>query len=127
TLLAMHASPAAVEGSLLRLARGLHEVGVRAVLSYAVSDVAGAVARERALDETVSFARKAQGRFRGGVGIAGLGSLSNEGLEGVQQALASIPEGNLQVELAEFAQDARHSSAAHGASPVERLMARGLL
>lgn len=127
TLLAMHASPSAVEGSLLRLARGLHEVGVRAVLSYAVSDAAGAVARERALDEAVSFAGKAQGRFRGGVGIAGLGALSNEGLEGVQQALAAIPGGHLQVELAEFAQDARQSAAQHGGSPVERLMARELL
>ena len=127
TLVANHASPAAVDGSLLRLARGDHEVGTRGILSYAVSDLGGAVAREQALEEGVSFASKAQGRFRGALGIGPLGAISDEGLDGVQQALETSPGALLHVELAESAQDGRESLARHGASSVERLLARGLL
>lgn len=127
TVVASHASPQAVEGSLMRLARGFHEVGLRGILSYAVSDRAGAVRREQALEESVAFAVKAQGRFRGGVGIGGLGDLSEEGLEGVRQALERIPGRHLNVELAEYPQDGRRSRERHGETPVARLLRAGLL
>ena len=127
TVMASHASPQAVEGSLLRLARGFHEVGLRGVLSYAVTDRAGAVHREQAIEESVSFAGKAQGRFRGALGVGGLGDLSEEGLEGVREALEKIPGRHVSVELAEYAQDSRRSQALHGDTPVARLLRAELL
>ena len=60
--------PGRSSGSLMRVARGLHEVGVRGVLSYAVTDRAGAVGREEGLEETVTFTRRPRGGFRGQVG-----------------------------------------------------------
>ena len=68
TLFDQHASPKAIRGSLLRVARGVNDVGLRAVLSYEVSDRSGAVAREEGLEETVAFHDKARGRFRGMIG-----------------------------------------------------------
>jgi cytosine/adenosine deaminase-related metal-dependent hydrolase len=113
-------------GSLTRVARGLHEVGVRGVLSYAVTDRAGAVGREEALEETVSFAKKAKGRFRGQVGAGLSFTLGNDALEGLKQAVASTGKG-LHLPLAEDPLDEKLSVERHGAAPVARLMEAGLL
>ncbi len=126
TLFSHHASPAAVDGSLLRLARGLNDVGVRGVLAYAVSDRGGPEVRERALEEAVGFIRRAQGRFRGAVGAQPLCFLTQEGLHRVKEALTSTGTG-LHVELAEAPQDDRLSVEYHGGTPVERLMGLELL
>jgi len=86
TLFDLHSSPRAVHGSLLRVGRGLHEVGVRGVLSYAMTDRKGAVGREEGLEESVSFISKARGRLRGQVGSAPLFTVGKEGLEGLAEA-----------------------------------------
>ncbi|WP_224370644.1 amidohydrolase family protein [Hyalangium versicolor] len=126
TVFDLHSSPKEILGSLTRVARGLHEVGVRGVLSYAVTDRVGAVGREEALEETVSFTKKAKGRFRGQVGAGHSFTLSNEALEGLKQALASTSTG-LHVPLAEDPLDEKLSVERHGATPVGRLMEAGLL
>jgi cytosine/adenosine deaminase-related metal-dependent hydrolase len=126
TVFDLHSSPKAVLGALVRVARGLHEVGVRGVLSYAVTDRMGAVGREEGLEETVSFAQKAKGRFRGQVGSGPLFTLGKDALEGLKEALGSTKTG-LHVPLAEDPLDEKLSVERHGGTPVERLMAEGLL
>ena len=126
TLFDLHASPRAVTGSLLRLARGLHEVGVRGVLAYAVTDRMGAVGREEGLEETVSFARKARGRFRGQVGAGPLFTLGDDALQGLGEALNTTNTG-LHFPLAEDPLDERLSNERHGNPPVTRLLNGNLL
>ncbi|QSQ28597.1 amidohydrolase family protein [Pyxidicoccus parkwayensis] len=127
TVCDLHSSPKAVSGSLVRLARGLHEVGVRGVLSYAVSDRLGAVGREEGLEETVSFAKKAKGRFRGQVGAGPCFTLGPDGLQGLAEALKTLGNAGLHMPLAEDPLDERLSTERHGASPVARLLEAGLL
>ncbi len=69
TLMDQHASCRAISGSLLRVARGINDVGLRAVLSYQVTDQHGALGREEGLEESVNFARKATwpDEFKGAV------------------------------------------------------------
>lgn len=126
TVCNLHSSPKAVSGSLVRLARGLHEVGVRGVLSYAVSDRSGAVVREEGLEETVGFAQKAQGRFRGQVGAGPGFTLGPDALQGLAEALKATHSG-LHLPLAEDPLDERLSTERHGGSPVSRLLELGLL
>jgi cytosine/adenosine deaminase-related metal-dependent hydrolase len=104
----------------------MNEVGLRGVLSYAVTDRYGAVGREEGLEETVSFARKAKGRFRGRVGAHAAFTLSKEGLEGVAEAVKATGAG-LHLMLAEDPADERLSSEKQGGPPVARLAELGLL
>ena len=122
----LHASPRAVGGSLVRIARALHEVGVRSVLSYATSDRTGAQGREEGLEESVTFTRKARGRFRGQVGAAALCELSDEALQALAQAVAVTGRG-VHLPLAEDPLDEKLSVERFGASPVARLVGAGLL
>nr|WP_239576354.1 amidohydrolase family protein [Archangium primigenium] len=126
TLFDLHSSPRAVQGALMRVGRGLHEVGVRGVLSYAVTDRRGALGREEGLEETVAFARKARGRLRGQVGSAPLFTVGKEALEGLAEALKGSGTG-LHVPLAEDPLDETLSTERFGASPVTRLVEGGLV
>lgn len=126
TLFDHHSSPASIEGSLTRLARGINEVGVRGVLSYAASDHWGALGREEGIEESVSFAKKARGRFRGRIGAGAASTLSDEALEGLREAMQSAKVG-VQAELAEDPFDERVSNERYGDSPVARLLKAGLL
>jgi cytosine/adenosine deaminase-related metal-dependent hydrolase len=126
TVFDLHSSPREILGSLTRVARGLHEVGVRGVLSYAVTDRAGAVGREEGLEETVTFTKKAKGRFRGQVGAGLSFTLGTDALEGLKQAVAATNTG-LHVPLAEDPLDEKLSVERYGTAPVGRLMEAGLL
>jgi cytosine/adenosine deaminase-related metal-dependent hydrolase len=126
TLFDLHSSPRCVQGSLVHLARGLHEVGVRGVLAYAVTDRRGAVGREEGLEETVGFAKKARGRFRGQVGAAPCFTLSDDALQGLSEALQAVG-GGLHLPLAEDPLDEKLSVERHGNSPVTRLLEKNLL
>jgi cytosine/adenosine deaminase-related metal-dependent hydrolase len=126
TLFDLHSSPKAISGSLVRVARGLHEVGIRGVLSYGVTDRLGKEGREEGLEESVGFARKAQGRFRGQVGAAPLFTLSDEALEGLAGAVRSSNTG-LHVPLAEDPLDEKLSQERYDATPVTRLLDGGLV
>jgi cytosine/adenosine deaminase-related metal-dependent hydrolase len=121
-----HASPMAVEGSLLRVARGVNEVGLRGVLCYAVSDRRGALGREEGLEENASFLSKARGRFRGMVGAQASATLSRDALEGLREVIRTSGAG-LHIGLAEDPSDERLSFQRHGEVPMERLQRLGLL
>jgi cytosine/adenosine deaminase-related metal-dependent hydrolase len=126
TLMDQHASCRAVAGSLLRVARGVNEVGLRGVLSYRVTDQHGALGREEGLEETVAFARKAQGRFRGAVGAHASCNLSEDALEGLRAAQEATG-ASFHVSVAESPEDERLSRERYERGPVERLLRAGLL
>lgn len=121
-----HASPNAIAGSLMRVARGVNEVGLRGVLCYEVTDRNGPEGREAGLAENVEFAKKAQGRFRGMVGAHAAFTLSNETLQGLKRAVEAAGVG-MHIHLAEDPADERLSVQKYGAAPVARLMEAGLL
>ena len=126
TLFDQHASPNAIEGSLVRVARGVNEVGLRAVLSYEVSDRSGALAREEAIAENVSFQKKARGRFRGMIGAHACFMLSQDALQGLQEAVQTT-EAPLHITLAEDPTDERLSKERYGEAPLARLQRYDLL
>lgn len=117
TVFDLHASPKVVQGSLQRVARGLADVGLRAVLSYAVSDRLGAEACEAAIDEAGSFLKKARGRIRGGLGARSTDALSPEALSGIKAALGPT-QALFQLQIAEDT---------NGQTSFERLVEAGLL
>jgi putative selenium metabolism protein SsnA len=121
-----HSSPRAISGSLVRVARGMNDVGIRGVLAYEVSDRHGALGREEGLDETVSFQKKARGRFRGMVGAHASFTLTRDALDGLRAAVQSTGTG-VHMHVAEDPVDERLSKERHGDSPVARLMEAGLL
>ena len=126
TVFDQHASPKAIPGALVRVARGVNEVGLRAVLSYEVSDRSGAVAREEALEENVAFHGKARGRFRGMIGAHASFTLSNDALEGLQHAVKATGAA-LHITVAEDPVDERLSLERYGDAPVSRLQRHELL
>lgn len=126
TVLDSHSSPKAISGSLTRVARGVNEVGLRAVLSYQVTDRYGAMGREEAIEENVAFIKKARGRFRGMVGAHASFTLSNDALEGIKGALQTTGVG-LHCNMAEDPADERLSFQRYGDVPVTRMAQNALL
>jgi cytosine/adenosine deaminase-related metal-dependent hydrolase len=126
TVFDQHASPRAVRGALTRLARGINHVGLRAVLSWEVSDRSGPDVREDALVETVGFHHKARGRFRAMVGAAAACCLSREAMEGLQDAVKATGCA-VHLSLGEDPVDERLSFERHGEVPLDRWMAHGLI
>lgn len=121
-----HASPRAITGSLLRVARGVNEVGLRAALAYEVSDRSGAVAREEGLEETVAFLKKARGRFRGMIGAHACFTLSHDALEGMKEAVKATG-GGVHLGLGEDPVDERLSFERYGEVPLTRLQQQELI
>jgi cytosine/adenosine deaminase-related metal-dependent hydrolase len=126
TIFDQHASPNAIDGSLVRVARGVNEVGLRAVLSYEVSDRSGALAREEGLEESVSFQKKARGRYRGMIGAHACFTLSQDALQGLQEAVKTTG-APLHITLAEDPADDRLSKERYGEAPIARLQRHELL
>jgi putative selenium metabolism protein SsnA len=126
TIFDHHASPNAIGGSLLRVARGISQVGLRGVLAYEVTDRHGVEKREQGLEETLNFQRAAEGRFRGMIGAHASFTLSDEAIEKLSTAVEKTGAG-LHIHLAEDVVDERLSLSRYGARPVERLARAGLL
>lgn len=113
-------------GLLDRLARGVSDVGLRAVLACEVSDRAGAVVREEALDECMGFIQRAKGRFRGALGVSHLATLSDDALSGLAAARAAT-EALMLVSLARDSAEEAESMERFDKPPVDRLVAHGLI
>lgn len=126
TVFGLHGCTRHASGLLDRVARGLTDVGTRAVLACEVSDRSGAVVREEALDEGVGFLRRAHGRLRGALSIAQLASLSDDALSGVASALSQTG-GLLHVTLARDSAEEASSIERFQKGPVERLVSAGLV
>jgi cytosine/adenosine deaminase-related metal-dependent hydrolase len=126
TVFDLHSSPRAIEGSLVRVALGVNEVGLRGVLAYETTDRNGALAREEALHENLAFCRKARGRFRGMMGAHASYTLAGDALIGLRQAMEASGAG-LHIHLCEDSTDERLSVERFSQGPVTRLMDAGLL
>lgn len=126
TIIDHHASPAAIEGSLTRIARGMNEVGLRGILCYEVTDRNGPEGRDAGLMENAAFIRKAQGRFRGMVGAHASFTLGHESLQMLRQMVESTG-APLHVHLGEDPADGKISFERFGDGPATRLLDHGLL
>lgn len=114
------------QGTSERVAKGLNEVGVRGVVACEVSDRHGAVVREEALESAAAFAKSAKGRVRGAVGLTGLGTLSDDTLNGVRAVLELAPVPVV-VTVGEDPAEEKVSQERFGAQPVDRLLDAGLV
>lgn len=125
TVVAVHASPAAVSGSLARAAAGVQHVGGRAVLAYEVSERAGADGRAAALAECRDFQARAKGRLRGAYALADLGTLSDEALGALHEVHGA--GAFVLANVGEDPEEEARCQANFGGTPVERLGSQGLL
>jgi len=130
TLVDHHASPGAVRGSLDRIARAVRRTGLRACLCYEVSDRDGERVREEGLEENAAFARSVGGgrdpQLRALFGLHAAFTLSDATLDRAA-ALGREAGVGFHVHVAEAGSDVSANRARHGATPVARLAARGLL
>ncbi len=116
-----HASPACIQGSLDIVARAVGECGLSAVLCYEVSDRNGHDEALAGIEENARFIgeRLGDARIRGMMGLHASFTLTDETLD---EARRRMPQGcGCHIHVAEDALDVRHSQAAFGAGPVERL------
>ncbi len=126
TVFALHSSPKVAQGSLQRLAHGLNDTGLRAVIAYEFSDRSGVVSREEALEEATSFISKARGRFRGAIGAAGFSTLTDQLLDAIK-AVCSGTKCLVALNLAEDVHEEFRSVSSFGRTPLERLFERELI
>lgn len=127
TLIDHHSSPSCVAGSLSALRQGVDQVGLRAVLSYEVSDRGGPELRAAALRETEAFlARAGAGRVRGMVGAHAASTLEDETLEALS-GLARAHGVGVHLHAAESPDDERETRKRFEQGVVQRLAGAGLL
>jgi cytosine/adenosine deaminase-related metal-dependent hydrolase len=107
------------------VAQGLNGVGLRGVLGYQVTERAGAVVREEALEECLSYCGRARGRFRGAIALEGLALLSDDALAGVREARQRT-DAILLANLAEDPKEEARSRERFGQTASERLVSMGL-
>jgi putative selenium metabolism protein SsnA len=134
TLFDHHASPSAIDGALDRVALGVQQVGLRAVLCYEVTDRNGADGARAGIKENerflVSLGRRAgddlRPLLRGMVGVHAGFTVGHD--TAVQLAdLAQRRRAGIHIHVAEDACDARHLVPAREASIVEWLESYRLL
>lgn len=131
TLIDHHASPNAIDGSLDAIADAVEQSGLRAVLSYEVTDRDGEARAKAGIAENVRFIertrreRVASGRVAASFGLhAGL-TLSDASLGACRQA---APDGvGFHIHVAEHEVDQYDSLGKSGMRVVDRLHSQGIL
>jgi putative selenium metabolism protein SsnA len=130
TLVDHHASPGAVRGSLDRIARAVKESGLRSCLCYEVSDRDGPAVTDDGLEENAAFGWKyASGsdlQLRALFGLHAAFTLSDETLERASRMGHDLGVG-FHVHVAEAASDVEVNRSRYRRTPVERLVAHGIL
>ncbi|HEX8523910.1 MAG TPA: amidohydrolase family protein, partial [Tepidisphaeraceae bacterium] len=135
TLIDHHASPAAIEGSLDAMERGIARVGLRGVLCYEVTDRNGREGREKGLEENRRYLRKrghgrdahaTGGRFAGLVGAHASFTLEDESLDGLAAMAKEFGVG-VHIHVAEDPCDEEHSLREHNEPLVNRLERHGIV
>lgn len=121
TVLALHASPGCVEGSLAKVGAGLDAIGLRGVVAYELSK-AGQV--EQVLTEAQTFAPTVSARLKPGLGLTHLDALTDKQLSQLWSAASSLGVPRL-VTVAEDPLEEARCNSQHDKSPVERLMHLG--
>jgi putative selenium metabolism protein SsnA len=127
TVLDHHASPSFIRGSLELIAAAVERAGLSAVLCYEITDRIGHDAALAGLDENLGFfdRRRSDPRVRGMLGLHAAFTVSDETLREI--AGRRLDGMGCHVHVAEDALDIRVSKLAHGAPPLERFDAHGLL
>lgn len=133
TLIDHHASPAAIEGSLSAIARGVAAAGARGVLCYELTDrhgragaLAGLAESDRFLAELSAFPSAGGRTLAGMVGGHAPFTLSDETLRGAAE-LCSRHGVGFHVHVSEDETDDAAARRTHGKGPLARLDAFGLL
>lgn len=130
TLIDHHASPNAIDGSLDVIAGVVEKSGLRAVLSYEVTDRDGKDKSQAGIAENVRFlsriSEKVQNpRIRGTFGLHASLTLSDETLDRCREA---VPAGvGFHIHVAEHEVDEYDSIAKSGFRVVDRLHRHGIL
>lgn len=128
TLIDHHSSPHFIEGSLDVIADALEEIGLRGVLSYAVSDRNGREDMLKGIEENTRFLHRKNPSplLEGLVGANALYNLPSEALMQLGQLVQESGSG-IHIHVAEDAYDASHCRYLFGKDPMERLDQFGLL
>lgn len=123
-----HASPAAIDGSLGRIADAAVAIGVRVSTCYEVSDRDGAEVRDAGLRENARFAAATAGSpwASAMIGAHASFTLSDASLDALATLCRSHDLG-LHIHLAEGGDDRAQTHARHGRALIEGLASRGLL
>jgi putative selenium metabolism protein SsnA len=131
TLVDHHASPNAIEGSLDQIAQAVLESGVRASLSYEVSDRGGAEKAQAGIRENVRFLKNINRRddqrrhLTGLFGLHASLTLSEKTLEACRR---ETPDGTgFHIHVAEHPVDEYDSIFKSGLRVIERLEKHGIL
>lgn len=131
TIIDHHASPGCITGSLGSLAAGIHDVGLRSVLCYEVTDRNGHDEALEGVHENVQFLESCQrrGNLGGAPTQAGLlgGHASFTMDDATLDALAQHADKGLHIHVCEGTADRALSEEKYGAHPIARLHERGLL
>ena len=130
TLIDHHASPAAIAGSLERIARAGGETGLRIGLAYEISDRDGPQTAAAGLAENadaVRFCRERGGEhLRALVGLHAAFTLSDETLDRAAAMAADLGVG-CHIHVAEAESDQAYNLERYGLRVVERLRRHGIL
>jgi len=122
-----HASPFAVEGSLKTIAAELKSFGLRAALSFEISDRNGTEVTQKSIDETVNFiSDHSDDDMKGMVGLHALFTVSDRTLQQIAKLLPDLKTG-IHIHVAEDKADVRKNMAQHKLSVAQRLQKFGLL
>jgi len=128
TVIDHHSSPNACPGSLDRIRDAVEAVGMRAALSYEVSDRNGPPAAEEGIAENLrligALRQRPSERIKALFGMHALFTLSEVTLERCARAAREAQTG-LHLHLAEDRIDVAHALAHHGERPVQRLHRHG--
>ncbi len=130
TLFDHHASPNALDGSLDVIAEAVKQAGLRAVLSYEVTDRYGSEKMRAAIRENVRFIQAARQDplVRGSFGLHAPLTLSNDTLDACRSALSGLEAiAGFHIHVAESAEDEWDSLARSGQRAVDRLHAHDIL
>lgn len=129
TLVDHHASPHTVGGSLSAVRNAVnHDVGLRGVFCYELSDRDGSGIRDQGIEENLRFLSADGETSEMSAGLFGLHAsftLSDESLQAVSDR---IPEGvGIHIHVAEGPEDEEQCHATYGTKVVDRLKRYGLL
>jgi len=129
TLVDHHASPHAVGGSLSAVCSAVnHDVGLRGVFCYELSDRDGAEIRDQGIEENLRFLSADGETSEMSAGLFGLHASFTLSDESLQAVADRIPEGvGIHIHVAEGPEDEEQCHATHGTKVVDRLKRYGLL
>jgi putative selenium metabolism protein SsnA len=125
-----HASQRVISGSLREISRALGDLGLRACLSFEVSDRDGTGAAAAGIEENAAFIREtaaaAGSMRRAKVGLHASFTLSDETLKSAA-SICDPDRTGFHVHVAEGAVDQEATRARHGKGVIERLRSAGIL